>query len=74
MKIHMRKSANSILPACGAMSSRYGVALNSLKVSPKSFKTLPAEDRCCSCQKKFIELRNKQRRAKGLEPVYSAEA
>lgn len=72
MKIHVRFSnteAQATIPACAFNARHYKQLPGNFVKSPKEFRAAAPADRCAHCEQKYMEIRNKQRKAKGLPPV-----
>lgn len=72
LKTHVRLSnteAQSTIPACAFNARHYKQLPGHYVKSPKEFRAAPAEERCAHCEQKYMEIRNRQRKAKGLPPV-----
>jgi hypothetical protein len=73
MKIHARINSNEPnSPLCGYRNARrYDTLPLGSVVSPKEYRKVSDECRCQLCDDKFLIVRNRQRREKGLAPVSS---
>jgi hypothetical protein len=72
LKIHVRLSTTdeqSNIPACAFNARNYSHLPSANVKSPKEFRAAPSEDRCAHCEARYMVIRNKQRKAKGLPPV-----
>ena len=73
MKIHVRKGIGNgceTIPVCGLNNSRkYNHLPAEFVKSAKDFRKIPSDDRCQHCTDKYLEIRNQQRKRKGLSPV-----
>lgn len=76
MKHHVRKGTGNgcdNIPLCGFNNQRrYRILPTKFVHSAKEFRNISSEERCHHCENKYLEVRNKQRIAKGKEPVKSA--
>ena len=54
---------------CGNNNRNYKYGLKVASV--KDFRKVPGEGRCAHCELIYLQKRNAQRRAKGLDPVSS---
>lgn len=73
MKIHARKGTGNgcdDIPLCGFNNSRgwRHLPIQCVK-GAKDFRMTPSADRCALCEQEVLHVRNRQRKAKGLEPV-----
>lgn len=74
MKIHVRRSTTehqANIPACAFNARNYDRLPSQFVKGPKEFRAVPSSDRCQHCENKYMEVRNMQRKAKGLQPVSS---
>lgn len=74
MKIHVRKGTGNGFdhrPLC-ACNNRHYDQLPGYVVTPAQFRMTPDADRCRHCQDNYLEMRNAQRKVKGLPPVKTA--
>jgi len=75
MKVHVRKGIGNgcdNIPVCAFNARNYKHLPGEFVKPPKEFRNTPAEQRCQHCEHKYLEIRNKQRKAKGLPPVATA--
>ena len=75
MKVHVRKGTGNgcdDIPACAFNARHYKHLPSEYVKSPKEFRATAAEQRCQHCEQKYLEIRNRQRKAKGLPPVKTA--
>ncbi len=72
LKIHVRLSnteTQSDIPACAFNSRGYSHLPKNNVLPAKEFRAVESAKRCAHCEQKYMEIRNKQRKAKGLAPV-----
>lgn len=73
MKVHCRLTKDKPnIPCCAFNNRNYKELPNEFVKSPQEFRKVPTEERCQHCCDRYLIVRNKQRKAKGLDPVSTA--